>query len=358
MSATDELQDILATHQAYLEFYSNGFIRTLQRKVASLERNLRGDLSLYEDVRSSGATKTELKRNIKQTLDEFDEDVRELVENEMRNFTKVENEFYSGQFDSIFDGTDVKVNKESTDDTYGVVEKEKIAFENGEAYTLLAFLLKFFRDNRNRIEQQIENSLILDDDEASIRDKIVGPAGQTHISAVRAAAVAVTLITFFSSKVRERNLKLNEDKIKGYQWVSVIDSRTSSFCRWADGKTWFYDSDEGTLGSPYTPPAHNRCRSTTTPILKSWDELGLDSSYSNVFTGEAPQRTTYYEWLSRQPAAVQRDVLGDTRYALWKKEGIAPERFYNRNGKYLTLDQLKQKNIEIPKEYLKYVRGD
>jgi hypothetical protein len=51
---------------------------------------------------------------------------------------------------------------------------------------------------------------------------------------------------------------------------------------------------------------------------------------------------TYYDWLSKQSAATQKDVLGATRYDLWKKGGVNPDRFYD-DGRYMTLDEMRVK---------------
>ena len=58
--------------------------------------------------------------------------------------------------------------------------------------------------------------------------------------------------------------------------------------------------------------------------------------------GQVPSNVTYFEWLSRQGAATQKDVLGPTRLKLWKEGGIAPDRFQNDLGRRYTLDELRK----------------
>lgn len=72
-----------------------------------------------------------------------------------------------------------------------------------------------------------------------------------------------------------------------YQWVSVIDSRTSPICRERDGNVYRY-------GAGPMPPAHPNCRSHTVPVA----------------CGEGSSKTpSYYDWLLRQPASFLSDAV-------------------------------------------------
>lgn len=354
MSASEDFRDVLIAHGIYLEFYKNKLERDLRAKIKNLEKELLGDINKYYSGRNNLKPKTNLNNDLKKTLVSFEEESTNIILTELEALAVEELGFYEDNVNDIFDGTGLEVN--SLDNPRKEIEESKTVFSDGKIYTLLAFLRRYFKDNASRIKQQVDSSIFLGQDEEELDTAIAGYTGQTQVSAIRVGAMVGTLVTFVSSTIGRRFFESNSDKISGYQWQSVIDSRTSSFCRWADGKVWYYETQEGDLGGPYTPPVHERCRSEIVPIFKSWGDMGLDDQYSDTFPGNPPKRTTYYEWLGRQPATVQREVLGTVRYDLWKKEGVAPSRFYNQQGKYLTLDELKQKNIEIPKKYNRYVR--
>lgn len=59
---------------------------------------------------------------------------------------------------------------------------------------------------------------------------------------------------------------------------------------------------------------------------------------------QVSSKTTYGEWLARQPAAFQKEVLGPARYELFSKGDLSIDRFVDDNGRQYTLDQLK--NLE------------
>jgi len=150
-----------------------------------------------------------------------------------------------------------------------------------------------------------------------------------------------TSVNHISTQARQATFEGNQDIIKGVRWVATLDSRTTAICASRDGKVYPVDSGP-------RPPAHGGCRSTVTPVLKSWKELGIDLSEAPVGTrasldGQVSATTTYGTWLKSQPTSVVEEVLGKTKAKLFLKGDLPIERFVMRNGHELTLDQLKRR---------------
>jgi SPP1 gp7 family putative phage head morphogenesis protein len=135
--------------------------------------------------------------------------------------------------------------------------------------------------------------------------------------------------SFFSS---------NTGIIEGYEWVSTLDGRTTLICAGRDGNV--YKVGKGPL-----PPAHWGCRSTVVPIVRK-DLLKFK------LAGERPQvgasgpgvtsgNTTYQQWLSRQPASFQDEVLGPTRGKLFRAGSVRIDQFRDETGRTYTLEQLR-----------------
>lgn len=76
-----------------------------------------------------------------------------------------------------------------------------------------------------------------------------------------------------------------------YEWVSVLDDRTTKICRSRDGNIYVY-------GFGPLPPAHPNCRSDTIP---------------SECDSKKPWNETYYSWIKRQPPKFQDDALGKAR---------------------------------------------
>lgn len=158
-----------------------------------------------------------------------------------------------------------------------------------------------------------------------------------------AQAVVRTAVTHVAAEARETLYGENADVIKGVQWVSTLDSRTTLVCASRDGQV--YPVNEGPR-----PPAHVGCRSSSIPITKSWRELGLDLDDAPPGTrasmdGQVPASTTYEEWLRRQPSAVQDEVLGANRARLFREGELSIDSMVRDDGRTWTLDELRRREL-------------
>ena len=153
----------------------------------------------------------------------------------------------------------------------------------------------------------------------------------------QAAALVNTMTNHIASTARVEVLKDNDDILKGMRRIATLDSRTTLFCMSIDQTIIPLDGPR--------PPYHWRCRTTLVPVFK--DEYAREipgSTRPSIGPDGAEQvssKTSYSEWLSRQPAAFQRDVLGPARYELFSKGKLTLDKFIDDNGKTLTLQQLK-----------------
>lgn len=155
-----------------------------------------------------------------------------------------------------------------------------------------------------------------------------------------------TALNHMSSTAREITYDKNKDLIKGVQWVSTLDGRTTMLCMSLDGKI---DLDDGTVRelNGQRPPAHYNCRSTTIPILKSLEELGISTEEFSESTrasmnGQVPETMKYEDWLKTQPKGFQKEVLGPKRYELFSSGQLTIDKFVD-DGKMLTIKELYSK---------------
>lgn len=165
--------------------------------------------------------------------------------------------------------------------------------------------------------------------------------GAMEISRRNAQAVVRTAINHTVTRAREELYQANADLVKGVQWVSTLDTRTTEICMARDGKVFPLDSGP-------RPPAHFGCRSTTVPVLKSWKELGINLKESRPGTrasmnGQVAGTMTYGEWLRAQPRAVQEEALGREKARLFREGGLSVDRFVDRTGRPYTLEELRER---------------
>lgn len=136
-----------------------------------------------------------------------------------------------------------------------------------------------------------------------------------------AEAMVRTAINHTAQATRAQIFDANADIIEGEMWNAILDGRTTLICQGRDGKVY-------PLGKGPRPPAHIACRSYTSVVLKGFPP--------------AP-RTSYEEWLRKQPVERQEEILGKTKARLFREGKLPLDRFVDRAGNEYTLDQLRQR---------------
>lgn len=164
-------------------------------------------------------------------------------------------------------------------------------------------------------------------------DGIVAKLNSANSTVIR------TAIQHVNSTSRMAVWEDNQDVVKGYQWVSTLDRRTSATCRSLDGKTF-------EIGKGPLPPIHPNCRSTTVAVLDPVYDILDEGATRSSEGGSVPQNWTYYEWLKNQPKEYQDSVIGPLRGALLREGGLTAEQFtrlqLSSTFEPLTLDEMRR----------------
>ncbi|MGL5904237.1 MAG: minor capsid protein [Cetobacterium sp.] len=176
----------------------------------------------------------------------------------------------------------------------------------------------------NRLVTGVKMGFVQGKTTRQIVKEVVGPGGLADISQRNAATVVRTALNHVSTQARETTYKKNSDIVEKYEWVSTLDSRTSTICRHNDGMEW-------ELGKGPLPPAHPSCRSCTAPVISSEFDF-LDKGAKRAAKGadggqQVDASTTYYEFFAQQPAWWQDEAIGPVRGKIFRNSGISPEEF-------------------------------
>lgn len=173
-------------------------------------------------------------------------------------------------------------------------------------------------------------------------------APRRHIESITRTALSHTAAT-----TRDAFIEANTDLIKATVWQSTLDARTSSPCRLRDGKK-YTPVDHKPIGHSYPWGAgpgrfHWCCRSSSAPVTRSWAELGIpiaemEASTRASMDGQVPAEMSYAQWLEKQSASRQDQVLGPERGALLRKGGLKMEQLYTDKGRYLSLGDLRERD--------------
>lgn len=213
---------------------------------------------------------------------------------------------------------------------------------------------------RNKFADQIRLGMQQGETTGDLVRRIRGTAANGYADGIMEAtyseteALVRTSVQTVANAARTEVYHENDDIIGSIQWVSTLDSRTSPICMALDGLQWSLpDYEPMGHNKVYPgPTAHWGCRSTQIPVTKSWKELAtqnkriaarLDKATPSVrasMNGEAAGGLKYEDWLKKQPVAVQQDILGPTKYNLWKSGKIGFTDLTNMSNRPLSVDKL------------------
>jgi SPP1 gp7 family putative phage head morphogenesis protein len=176
--------------------------------------------------------------------------------------------------------------------------------------------------------------------------------GNVHkISLNQSRALVVTAMTSVYAQADHEVYKANEKAILGWQYVAVLDTRTTPICRHRDGTIY-------PVGDVvHLPPAHFNCRSTTTPVFKSWEQMGEIDSLAGIrkrnlsklsaeqkayYDGNTPLRESYDTWLRRQDLKTQLKHLGNyQRVDMFNRNALTVDKFVAPTGASLGIRELR-----------------
>jgi SPP1 gp7 family putative phage head morphogenesis protein len=207
--------------------------------------------------------------------------------------------------------------------------------------TMRGWLSRMEDADFNRIKDQIAVGFLNGETVEQITARIIGTAqldgkdGVTQITRNGARTLARTATNHVANSARQTLYSANSDIFTEEMFVATLDSRTSPICRSNDGKRF-------ATGTGPIPPLHPNCRSTRVPVIGEF--LGDRASQF----GPVPAAQTYNEWLAKQTAAFQDDVLGPERGKLFRLGGLSVDRFNDASGRLYTLDQLKVREPSPP----------
>lgn len=216
-------------------------------------------------------------------------------------------------------------------------------------YTLEAAWRNIATADKRRIEELVRSGMAKGQSEERIALNI---RRATNLSVIQSKAIATTAMTSVTAQADHAVYKANAAALRGWQYVAVLDSRTTMTCAMRDGH--IYSVDEINM----LPPAHYNCRSTTVPVFKSWKDIEklegaaevrrrnfkkLTQKQQDYYDGLTPERESYSEWLRRQPTSVQEKHLGSTsRLDMFTSGRLEINRFFDEQGRKIGIRDLRR----------------
>jgi SPP1 gp7 family putative phage head morphogenesis protein len=341
MTANQQLADDIVRHAIGLERLSAA---TVRRVIAALRRShdrITGRLASGYEPESSRRQQEALLREIRGILDSVYEDEYGRLRIDFDDLAEYEAEFLGRIVGNVAPGLGFSL--PSAESLHAAVYSRPF-----QGRIMRDWFTELPSASFQRLERAIRQGYVEGRTNSQIVSEIRGTRANGYKDGIhgineRAAEVTVrTAVAHVSNAAKSRTYQSNARYLRGVQWVSVLDKRTTLICASRDGKV--YPVDKGPR-----PPAHPRCRSTTTPVLKSQKALPqerLSEVERARLDGQEAIDMTYGDWLRRQSATVQDDVLGKSKGVLFRRGELPIDRFTDKSGAEYTLDELKRREAE------------
>lgn len=353
-TVNEALRDEDVRHNVYFHRYSNGVVR----RIIALLNRVDADLFAQLNIAIDGLTEAQLERlesllfSVRNLNAEAYKQVERGLTGEIRDFSQYEASY---QASVLEEHIPVRINAVAAESVYAAAMSRPF-----QGRILREWAQSLEADRLARIRDTIRIGFVEGQTTSEIVRRIRGTKAKGYSDGIididrrHAEAVVRTALSHTAAIARQQTDEANSDLIKGYVWTSTLDTRTTPLCRVRDGKQ--YDRQYKPVGHsiPWlSGPGrlHWNCRSSSTRVTKSWRELGIPIDDVPIgsraaMDGQVPGDLSYGDWLKKQSAERQDDILGPTRGKLLREGGLDFDRFHNDKGKWLSLDEIRARDAE------------
>jgi len=349
MAALEQSIGNESRHAVMVQRYAGGLHRDFIPYLNQLRREISERLLIEGDATPTGRKLNKLLNDITKIQSDIYKQYNKELFAQLRLFAVEESEFEVKSLEDVFESDDINFTSPAPNQLWTSINETPLVFPDSNDNILLRpFIVNWSESEIRRVSNIITTGFLTGETNAQIARKISGKGGSLDKQTRRNnMMVTRTATTHVSNVARFDTMKENDDVVIGYEWVSTLDSRTTTECRSLDGKIFKWSDSYQPK-----PPFHIGCRSTTAPVVDQRYSLDDSDSKRASRGSSGPKQvqadTTYYSFLKRQSAAYQNDVLGPTRAKLLRDGGLNAEEFakltVDQKFRPITLDEMRAKN--------------
>jgi len=354
-NVTDDLLDQISKHSIDLQRIANG----QDRVVAGIYKDLSKELEIlaikydYTEQRKQRQKRrmfNRLQKAVREAIDKSGLVIAEAVKAGLIDVAELESEFALGSINHAMTGTgDVSVATGKVAKDRLTVIASSISIQGAPQNEVW---LRHTRKTQERAKDAMNMSWQQNEDLSTTITRLRGSKannfndGIINLSRKNASTLARTGIHAVANQVREETYQKNSDVIKGVEFLSHLDNRTTPICRAYHQSKWEmtpqgYRSIAG--GHDFRkPPLHFNCRSTLLPLLKTKEELSqtildkVPEHRQGTLGAELDRKKLSADaWLKGQSKDYQKSVLGPA-FALWSAGKVSFSRFVTQKGRVRT----------------------
>ncbi|EBN3433208.1 hypothetical protein A7G67_22995 [Salmonella enterica subsp. enterica serovar Newport] len=253
------------SHQVWLQRNASHEVNELAPFIQQMRDEVRKQVLQFGDDNRTRQNLEKLLRDLEDILDGITTDWQDKLTDDLRALAGYEANWTTKTLNANVDAEFVTP---SLEQVWSAAKWNPLAL-NDKPADLFGMMAGWGDTEINRLVTGVKMGFVQGKKTRQIVKEVVGTGGLVDISQRNAATVVRTALNHVSTQAREATYKKNSDIVEKYEWVSTLDSRTSTICRSRDGQK--YEIGKGPL-----PPAHPNCLLGDTVV-------STGSRVSNVF---------------------------------------------------------------------------
>lgn len=253
------------SHQVLLQRNASHEVNELAPFIQQMRDEVRKQVLQFGDDSRTRQNLEKLLRDLEDILDGITTDWQDKLTDDLRALAGYEANWTTKTLNANVDAEFVTP---SLEQVWSAAKWNPLAL-NDKPADLFGMMAGWGDTEINRLVTGVKMGFVQGKTTRQIVKEVVGTGGLVDISQRNAATVVRTALNHVSTQAREATYKKNSDIVEKYEWVSTLDSRTSTICRSRDGQK--YEIGKGPL-----PPAHPNCLLGDTVV-------STGSRVSNVF---------------------------------------------------------------------------
>lgn len=363
--ASDQLIAIYSQHTVYLNRVAAG----LGNDVIPYIDNI------YTGINSIFAKYSSRKRITPELESKIRSEIESIVSSEMQVYTRYlkseqrqigihESEFSANELNQVIVSDDFESNIPAASQITAAAVANPIKIGEGSFLTYNSMMRNYWQKWTDEIDAVVAQGFVQGQTIQQIQTQVLDTIQPTKTGVSKstldrarrqARSIAITGTNHYANQARVTFAQDNLDVIKGYEFLAVLDSRTSQQCRSLDGRK--FKADDPKLGQ-FTPALHPNCRSS---IIYDVDERysiqDEDTTRASRFRVDGKldpkpvsSNKTYYETMKGLSAKDQDVILGPTLGKAFRKMDD-PNEFAKLTidslGNPLTITELKARDNQL-----------
>lgn len=353
-SANAELRDLLISHQIGLQRLTNQEVQDLLAILERSERQIRAILrSRYATILNSQQRGYASKLRLQQMLLEIHEarkvalmELYEPLASSLEEFAAYEQGYLTQAVNRAMPSRFPFYPALATPELLRSIVRSQ-PFQGKILHDHFRALTKRNGAVARRLKALIEEGLAMGTSPVAITRRVSHEA--LGITRANVTSIVQTAMGHVTNSMRDNFAQDNADVAKAVQWVGTLDSKICSICIVRDGHTYSLGNHQPIDGGPPwgNGPGrmHYNDRCTSTLVLKSWEELGIDAK---ELTGEqrasmdgfVDADTTAGAWVDRQGYDRLAGMFGPRRAELLTSGGLDFADLVRTDGSLITLAEL------------------